>query len=456
MSAASGNQRERERVRGRVRAYVVAVAGVGLASLLGWLADGYVTAVDQAMLYLPIILLAALGGRAPSLVAAALSVAAYDFFFVPPRLTFAVSDQRSLITFAVMFVVGAATGALVVRLRTAEAASRERERRTAALLAFTRDAAGASDAAEIVRAAREHIERTLGVTAIVTIPDERPLQRAVSVEIAGPALSAEPLAFIDAVARQAGVAIGRIQLAETAREAALRAKAEELRATLLSSVSHDLRTPLAAITGMATALRDRRPADREALDTIVEEAQRLGRILTNLLSITKVESGAAPRREWVPLEELVGSARVRLAAELADHPIEVDVPPSALANVDPILAEQLLLNLLENAAKHTPAGTPIAIRVERAADRAILEVADRGQGVPAGAADRVFEKFYRGTTAAPGVGLGLAVCRAIATAHHGTIEAKPRDGGGARFIATFPDETALPTLDDDALAAEAR
>ncbi|HEX7703496.1 MAG TPA: ATP-binding protein, partial [Kofleriaceae bacterium] len=226
-----------------------------------------------------------------------------------------------------------------------------------------------------------------------------------------------------------------------------------LRSALLSSVSHDLRTPLAAITGMATALRDshelRSPSANEALDTIVEEAQRLSRLLTNLLAITKVESGASPRRDWVPLEEIVGSALARLEDELAARPITVEVPPNALAHVDPILVEQLLINLLENAAKHTPAGTPIDVRVVREADRATLEVADRGPGIPAAARAQVFDKFFRGTTSVPGAGLGLAVCRGIAAAHQGGIEALPRDGGGTRFVATFPDDEPPPAVEDE-------
>ncbi len=403
----------------RLRAYAIAALGVALATLAGELADGRVTLADQAMLYLPAILVAALGGRGPSLAAAALSVAAYDFFFVPPRLTFAVSDARSLITFAVMFGVGTAIGSLVARLRAAEAASRERERRTAALLAFTRDAAAASEVGEVLDAARRHITE---------LRDDQ--------------------AFVDAVGHQAAVAVGRLELALEAREAALRVKAEELRNTLLSSVSHDLRTPLAAITGMATSLRDlagdRSAEEREALDTIVEEAQRLSRILTNLLSITKVESGAAPRREWVPLEEIIGSALARLEHELEGREIGVDVPDGALAHVDPILVEQLLLHLLENAAKHTPPGTSIDVRVSRQPDRAVLEIADRGPGVPSGA--RVFDKFVRGKTSAPGAGLGLAVCRGIAVAHHGGIDVVARDGGGATFAVWFPDEEPLPQL----------
>ncbi len=441
------------------RTYAIAIGGVALATLGGLAGGSHVSLADQAMLYLPAILLAGLGGRGPSLAAAAMSVAAFDFFFVPPRFTFAVSDARSIITFAVMFVVGTSIGSLVARLRRAEAASRERERRTAALLAFTRDAAAAADVGGVEAAVVSHVRDVIGVDASVRIPDEVPLHGAVAIRLAGePALAPEQHGFVEAVANQAGVAIGRLQLAAAAREAALRAKAEELRNALLSSVSHDLRTPLAAITGMATTLREAdslaRPEHREALDTIIEEAQRLSRVLTNLLSITKVESGAAPRREWVPLEELVGAALGRLENELADHPVAVDVPATALANVDPILAEQLLINLIDNAAKHTPSGTPIEVRVKREPGRAVIEIADRGPGLPPGPRDQVFDKFFRGkTTTAAGAGLGLAVCRGIAVAHHGGIEALPRDGGGARLVAWFPDEGEPPAVEDAELAS---
>jgi two-component system sensor histidine kinase KdpD len=200
---------------------------------------------------------------------------------------------------------------------------------------------------------------------------------------------------------------------------------------------------------MATALRERTAGDNEELDTIIAEAQRLSRLLTNLLSITKVESGAEPRREWVPLEEIVGSVLVRLEDELAHHAVTVDLPAGALARVDPILVEQMLLNVLDNAAKHTPAGTPIEIRVTREPDAAAIEILDRGPGLPPGPRSQVFDKFFRGKTSAAGAGLGLAVCRGIAAAHGGTIEAWPRDGGGARFVARFPDGAPLPDVEDE-------
>jgi len=396
------------------------------------------------------LLAAALGGRGPGIAAAALSVASFDFFFVPPYYTFAVSDLRSLITFLVMFVIGTAIGSLVARLRDAEEASRDRERRTAALLAFTRDAAAASDVEGVRAAIVTHVRAVIGADCTVIVP-EAPT-RELPIRIADErALTPEQHELVEAIAQQGAVAVGRLQLAAAARDAALRAKAEELRSTLLSTVSHDLRTPLAVITGMATTLRDAATADnREALDTIVDEAERLSRILTNLLSITKVESGAAARCEWVPFEELVGAALGRLDQALANHPVTVDVPPTALAHVDPILVEQLLINLLDNAAKHTPAGTAIEVVATRDATGATLEIRDRGPGLPAGPPRQVFDKFFRGEHAATnGVGLGLAVCRGIALAHQGRIEAVRRDGGGSTFRAFFPDDGHPPDLGEE-------
>ncbi len=337
-----------------LRAYVRALAAVAAATTIGLAVAPYTSHADQAMLYLLGVVVAALGGRGPGLTAAACSAIAFDFFFVEPYHTLAVTDRHFLVTFAVMLAVGIAIGGLVTRIRRVEAESHERD---------------------------------------------------------------------------------------------VRARAEEVRSTLLSSVSHDLRTPLAVITGMATELRERSVGkDRESLDTIVDEAQRLSRILTNLLAITKVETGAQPRREWMPLDDLVGPALERLEPELASRPVALQITDE-LANIDPILAEQLLVNLLDNAVKHTEPGCAIEVHARREGASAVIEVSDRGPGLPPGPPDQVFAKFFRGRTAgAGGIGLGLAVCRAIAAAHGGTIEAVRREGGGTTFRATFPDDGAPPAL----------
>ncbi|MCE9577304.1 MAG: histidine kinase, partial [Deltaproteobacteria bacterium] len=296
---------------------------------------------------------------------------------------------------------------------------------------------------------------------------------AVELDRARRRIEMEPRLLLEAIARQAGVAIARLTLATEARAAALKAQAEELRSSLLSTVSHDLRTPLAVITGMASTLRDDAPPagwtpdQLESLDTIVDEAGRLGKILTNLLAITRVESGAEVRREWVPVEELVGAALDRADAALTGHPVALAVDPEVGVMVDPILTEQLLLNLLENAAKHTPPGTPIEVRAVRAdRDRGdgdggsvpgvAIEVSDHGPGLPPGPEAQVFDKFFRGQDVrAAGAGLGLAVCRGIATAHGGTITALRRHEGGATFRVWLPGgapPVELPDADEDRAA----
>jgi len=476
--------------------YTWPVAAVAVITGLGLVAYDYLTQADIAMLYLIGIMLASLAGRGPALVASSLSVLAFDFCFVPPRFTFAISDVRYLITFAVMFGAGLAISTLTVRLRHQERSAVQRERRTAALLAFTRDVADSDDLDAIAVATARHVEDSLGVAAAVLVPDDdgglgsiAGLAPLAAQEIAvarwafehaataghgtetlpGARILAVPLEagdrvvgvvaiqghqeprildpeqrhVLDAFARQAGLAIGRARLDTEARESALRARTEELRSSLLSAVSHDLRTPLAVITGAATTLRDDSAglgaaARAELLDTIVEEARRLERVLANLLGITRVETGIELSREWVPVEELVGGALTRLETVIGDRAVEIDVPGDLAVAVDPVLFEQLLLNLVENAVKH--GAPPITVRARRR-DRAVeIEIADRGPGLPVGAEQQVFDKFYRAPgTRAPGVGLGLAVCRGIAAAHGGDVVAENRtDGPGAVFRVTIP------------------
>jgi two-component system sensor histidine kinase KdpD len=220
----------------------------------------------------------------------------------------------------------------------------------------------------------------------------------------------------------------------------VRAHTEELRSSLLSAVSHDLRTPLAVITGAATSLRDDASrlapaAQAELLSSIISDAQRLERVLANILQITRVETGLQPARERIPAEEVIGSVLTRLEDALGDRAVELSVPGDIELDVDPVLFEQALLNLLENALKH--GAPPFAIRAAREGTSVTIEISDRGPGLPAGEPARLFDKFVRASSA-PGVGLGLAVVRAIVEAHGGGVTAVPRDGGGATFRIVLP------------------
>jgi two-component system sensor histidine kinase KdpD len=453
---------------------------------------------DVAMLYLLAVMGAAVRfGRGPSIAAAALSTALYDFFLVPPYYTFAVSDFRHLLTFAMLFVVGLVISTLALRIRRQEEAAREREERTGTLYALARELGSALDEREAARAIARHAARVFECGAAVLVVDgahgiaplaaagelalesaelgvarwvlenERPAGAGTDT-LPGARIRAEPLRagartvgvlalgragwrtddrqLLDAFARQGALALERARLAEEGKAAALHARTEEMRSALLSAVSHDLRTPLAAIAGAASALRDEGAEGLEAdqrgelLDTIREEAGRLERLLANLLDMTRLESGAVvPKREWVPLEEIVGAVLGRLDAQLAGREIHIELPEDLpLVSADPMLLEQLVLNLVENAAKHTPPGTPIEIRAHARED-VELEVADRGPGLPPGSEGRVFEKFFRGARGGPpGAGLGLAIARAIAEAHGGTLDAQSRAGGGAVFRLSLP------------------
>jgi two-component system sensor histidine kinase KdpD len=266
-----------------------------------------------------------------------------------------------------------------------------------------------------------------------------------------PRLGVDQRQLVDALARQAALAIARVQLADQAQEAALRARTEELRSALLSTVSHDLRTPLSVITSAATSLVQHGedltpPARTELLLSIVEDARRLERVLSNLLQLTRAETGLEPAREWVPAEEVIGSALTRTEEIRHGRPVETDVPSDIILHIDPILFEQVLINLIENATKH--GAPPFAIRARRRDGEVEIDVADRGPGLPAGETAQLFDKFVRASTA-PGAGLGLAVVRAIVQAHGGKVRAENRSEGGAVF------RVVLPTPVPPALPAQA-
>jgi two-component system, OmpR family, sensor histidine kinase KdpD len=258
------------------------------------------------------------------------------------------------------------------------------------------------------------------------------------------------------------LAIDRALLDEEARAAALRVKTEEMRSSLLSAVSHDLRTPLAAITGAGTALRDEQgrlgPTERaDLLDTVCTEAERMERLIGNLLDMMRLDSGGMrPKREWVPLEEVVGSALTRVETRLGGRQVIMGLPHDLpLLSVDPVLFEQVFVNLLDNATKYTPPGSPIEIAAGANAGTMEIEVSDRGPGFAPGVEERLFEKFWRGDhPGVGGVGLGLPICLGIVRAHGGVLTAENRAGGGARFRIRLPIEaapaTALAGLEDAA------
>jgi two-component system sensor histidine kinase KdpD len=262
-----------------------------------------------------------------------------------------------------------------------------------------------------------------------------------------PALDAAQHQLLDTACGQLAAALERALLAEQMRAKEIEIERERLRSSLLSSVSHDLRTPLASITGAASTLLDAPAAldagaRRELLQTISDESARLGRLVTNLLEMTRLEAGAVNlRREWSSVEELIGAALRRLDVQIKDRQVQTHVPADLpLVPVDAVLLEQVLINLIENAVKYSPADATIEISARRAGREIEVTVADRGTGIVAGEEDVIFEKFRRGsrTGTLRGVGLGLSVCKGIIEVHGGTISVTNRPGGGAEFRFRLP------------------
>jgi two-component system sensor histidine kinase KdpD len=444
-----------------------------------------------------------------------LSVAAFDFFFVPPYLTFAVSDTQYFVTFAVMLLVAIVISTLAARIRDQAEAARQRERRTAVLYAMSRDLVSRQGVDELLQAAARHIAEVFGrpVAVLLPDPDGRLARQAGQLDVgaedgsemavarwvqehgqmaghgsatlpgaralylplraardtvgvlgieppSGEALvTPEQLHLLETFAAQIALAIERVALVDEAQQARVQSETERLRNSLLSAVSHDLRTPLATITGSASALVEQETqldasARRELAQAIQEEADRLNRLVHNLLEMTRLESGGVHvRKDWHPLEEVVGSALARVEKQLGQRRVDIDLPPDLpLVPLDPLLVEQVLINLFDNAVKYTPESSPIDITASVEDGAVSVTVADRGPGFAPGEEARVFEKFYRGKEAGTrsGAGLGLAIARGIVEAHGGRIAAQSRAGGGAQFRFTLPlgDEPPKVRTDD--------
>jgi two-component system sensor histidine kinase KdpD len=457
----------------RVSGYLSAIVTVTAATLASWFLFGEAHLTDVVMVFLlGVVIVSMQFGYGPSLLAAILSVLAFEFFFIPPLFSFAVSDLRHVVTFAVMFLVAFVVSRLTKRIRDQAAAASARERVTARLYAASREIGLAHSQLELLASVARHAREMFGVGVAILLPGPDDKLRIVSTtdggapvfcevplkgsrgpvgvlallhDRASPQPTTQDRALLEAFAALVGSAVERTLLADQARRAELRAETEQLRSALLSSVSHDLRTPLAVVTGATSTLLERPPKDenkrRALLLTAHEEAERLNRLVRNLLDMTRLEAGAlSVRKELQPLEEVIGTALNRLETRLQERDVFTNVPHDLpLVPFDSVLIEQVLINLLENAVKHTPASSAIEVDAE-VRDRDVqVEVADRGPGVSMGDQERVFEKFYRAReTEGGGVGLGLTICRGIVRAHGGRIWVESRPGGGASFRFTLP------------------
>jgi two-component system sensor histidine kinase KdpD len=484
--------------------YVSSAAVTALSTFVASFMFGHFALADLIMVYLlGVVLVSTRFGLRASIAAAAMSVLAFDFFFVPPYLTFAVADTSHVITFGVMFVVAVVIGGLSDRLRQQREAATLREHRTSALYALSRELGSPRDRDDLCRVAAQHFAQAFhcnvaiflaqidgklgepwrGPHAFEPSPREENVARwvwshhrtagrgtdtssdadAFYLPLAGSrefvgvlgALPSDASSLFDedqenlleTFARLTASALERAMLADQAQRAELAMEAERLRSNLLSSVSHDLRTPLSPIEGAATTIlqtKDRltEEARSELTRAIVDEARRLGRLVRNLLDMTRLESGEIRlQRQPEAIEEIIGATLTRLEKQLSGRPIRTKVPDDLpLVSLDIVSIGQVLTNLLENAIRYTPDGTPIDVSARTEDDSVVVEVADSGPGLPEGAEQQVFEKFFRGDRQAKdgSVGLGLTICRSIVAAHGGRIWAENRPTGGTLFGFSLP------------------
>ncbi|VTU13541.1 Sensor protein KdpD [Variovorax sp. SRS16] len=440
-------------------------------------------------------------GRGPAAFAALLNVAAFDYFFVPPRLSFSVSDVQYLLTFVVMLGVGLLVGQLTAGLRFAAGVSASRERRAQSLFELTRELSAALQSTQVIALGAAAVQSHFGGQALVLVPDagdrlvmpdEPPAGFDASVAdwafrqgqpagLATATLAAQPWHYVplkapmrvrgvlaleparprwllipeqvqqlDTLARQIAIALERVHYVEVAQQALVEMESERLRNALLGAISHDVRTPLTALIALAESLQapsDAAADPRAVARAIVAQAHQLHALVNNLLDMARLESGIAGgavnlRREWQSVEEVVGAAIRAARPALGDMPVRTDLPAELpLVEFDAVLIERVLVNLLENAAKY--GRPPVVVGARVTPKTLVLTVRDHGPGLPPsmqGHEQLLFEKFTRGQaeSATPGVGLGLAICKAVVNAHGGEIAATNAVDGGAEFAVTLP------------------
>ncbi len=490
----------------KAQSYGVAVAACVATAAIASLLQEFLDSANIVMIFLLTVFLTARWlGRGPAVMAAFLCVALFDVFFVPPRFSFAVSDVQYLVTFAVMLAVGLATTGLTAGLQQQAEAARQRELQAQGLYELARELSGIVSMEQLAEPVDRYLAH-LGCMASLHLLDDRghfpslgsrPVQlrfaimamqqqRAMEMD-AGDNLSwlvlplkgatrmrgvmilssRHPMVVNDdhqlfgAVASLVALTLDRLHYVEVAHASQLEVSAERLRSSVLSALSHDLRTPLTALVGMADTLalsaEPMRPEARSMAAAIREQARDMGRLLSNLLDMAKLQAGKVQlNREWQLIEDVVSSSLNLMRTVLAGHKLTVElVPNMPLVEFDAVLLERVLCNLLENAAKYSPPGTQVQIRTFVDNEQVGLSVCDRGPGFPPDQIDRVFGMFERGQqeSSTPGVGLGLAICRSIVEAHGGTIEAANRTGGGACVNVRLP-RGKPPAIEDETAEAD--
>jgi len=495
--------------------YIWVTIVIGLCSLLAEIMVGKFELANMVMVYLlGVIFVATRFGRGPSIMASILGVAALDFFFVSPYLTFSVADSQYLVTLGAMLTVAMVTSSLMANVRSQAKVAAHRERRASALYTMSKELSRSQSEDDIVRTAVRQVYSEFSSRNVILFPNNNgrvvyPKQKSIAESLHGADLSIAQWVFdhnemagqgtntlpgasaiyfpinnedkvlgvlallpvnlrrvflpeqqklLETFLRQIGQAVERIRYAEQAKLTHLQIEAERLRNSLLSAISHDLRTPLATIVGSASALVEDdghlQPQDKLDLSRgIVDEAERMSNLVNNILDMAKLDAGVVElKKEWHPVEEIVGTVLTRLQKHLASRPVKVKLPPGIpMVFADSVLIEQVLINLLENAVRYTPPGSALEITCETSANTVEISVADHGAGLPKGREDVLFEKFYqaRHEAAQSGVGLGLAICRAIVEVHGGRIYALNRPSGGAVFTFVLPVDQPPPVMEPE-------
>jgi two-component system sensor histidine kinase KdpD len=488
----------RRRTPFELRGYAASFALVLAATVLCELLRPFLAPTNMVMFYLLAVVVAAVRlSRKAAIATSFLGVLAFDFFFVPPRMTFVVADTQYLMTFLGLFVVGLVISTLVARSKERAEVMRAREVHTASLYYLSRDLAASVDTDAVLKSVVSNVEEALSAKVVILLPEgERldimaasdglsldikeqavadwsfrnnhpagratdtlvsadliylPLQTPASVlGVMGVKLVSEHAyhaqenrRLLDAFATQAAMAMERILFSRQAEQTQILQARENLERALLNSISHDLRSPLSTVTGVLTSLKDEGEhlgdrARQELLETACSEAERLNRFVGNLLDMTRIEAGAVKLHlEPCDVQELVGCALAVMETRSDTRKVSFKMlPVMPLVPMDLVLMTQVLVNLLENSLKYSPPGSPIEIVATTEASWMVLEVNDRGPGVPEQDLKRVFDKFYRIPVpeGAGGTGLGLSICKGIVEAHGGRIQAENRSGGGLSII----------------------